>query len=133
MTPGLVSKQEQSSQLNPLFLQDLMRPSRGSLLPYILCFSSFQKYLIALQMLKPSPSGENKILDDHEYTLARWHHGQESTCQCRRHKRCRHNPAFQFSHSVMSDSLRPHESQHARPPCPSPTPGVYSNSCPLSQ
>ena len=32
----------------------------------------------------------------------------------------------------MSDSLRPHEPQHARPPCPSPTPGVYSNSCPLS-
>ena len=37
-----------------------------------------------------------------------------------------------FSRSVVSDSLRPHESQHARPPCPSPTPGVYSNSCPLS-
>ena len=35
-----------------------------------------------------------------------------------------------FSHSVMSDSLRPHESQHARLPCPSPAPGVYSNSCP---
>ena len=33
----------------------------------------------------------------------------------------------------MSDSLRPHESQHARPPCPSQTPGVYSNSCPSSQ
>ena len=33
----------------------------------------------------------------------------------------------------MSDSLGPHESQHARPPCPSPTPGVYSNSCPSSQ
>ena len=33
----------------------------------------------------------------------------------------------------MSNSLRPHESQHGRPPCPSPTPGVYSNSCPLSQ
>ena len=33
----------------------------------------------------------------------------------------------------MSDSLRPHESQHARPPCPSPTPGVYPNSCPSSQ
>ena len=32
----------------------------------------------------------------------------------------------------MSDSLRPHELQHARPPCPSPTPGVYSNSCPSS-
>ena len=36
----------------------------------------------------------------------------------------------QFSCSVMSDSLRPHESQHARPPCPSPTPGVHSDSHP---
>ena len=41
--------------------------------------------------------------------------------------------SVQFSCSVMSDSLRPHELQHARPPCPSPTPGVYSDSCPLSQ
>ena len=39
----------------------------------------------------------------------------------------------QFSRSVVSDSLRPHESQHARPPCPSPTPRVHSDSCPLSQ
>ena len=39
----------------------------------------------------------------------------------------------QFSRSVMSDSLRPHESQHARPPCPSPTPRVHSDSRPLSQ
>ena len=41
--------------------------------------------------------------------------------------------SVQFSHSVASDSLQPHESQHARPPCPSPTPRVYPNSCPLSQ
>jgi len=41
--------------------------------------------------------------------------------------------AVQFSHSVVSNSLRPHGLQHARPPCPSPTPGVYSNSCPLSR
>ena len=41
--------------------------------------------------------------------------------------------SVQFSHSVVSNSLRPHESQHARPPCPSPTPGVYSNSCPSSR
>ena len=41
--------------------------------------------------------------------------------------------SVQFSYSVMSDSLRPHESQHARPPCPSPSPGVHSNSCPLSR
>ena len=39
----------------------------------------------------------------------------------------------QISHSVVSDSLQPHESQHARPPCPSPTPGVYSDSCPLNR
>ena len=38
--------------------------------------------------------------------------------------------SVQFSHAVMSDSLRPHESQHARPPCPSPTPGVHSDSLP---
>ena len=37
--------------------------------------------------------------------------------------------SVQFSRSVMSDSLPPHESQHARPPCPSQTPGVYPNSC----
>ena len=39
----------------------------------------------------------------------------------------------QFSRSVVPDSLQPHESQHARPPCPSPTPGVYSDTRPLSQ
>ena len=41
--------------------------------------------------------------------------------------------SVQFSHSVMSDSLPPHDLQHARPPFPSPTPGVHSNSCPSSQ
>ena len=39
----------------------------------------------------------------------------------------------QISLSIVSDSLRPHESQHARPPCPTPTPGVHSNSRPSSQ
>ena len=41
--------------------------------------------------------------------------------------------SVQFSHSVMSNSLQACESQHTRPPCPSPTSGVYSNSCPLSR
>ena len=41
--------------------------------------------------------------------------------------------SVQFSRSVVSDSLRPHESQHARPPCPSPTPGVHWDSHPSSQ
>ena len=39
----------------------------------------------------------------------------------------------QFSRSVVSDSLRPHESQHVRPPCPSPTPGIHPDSCPSSR
>ena len=43
------------------------------------------------------------------------------------------NSSVQFSHSVVSDSLRPHESQHARLPCSSPSPGVHPDSRPLSQ
>ena len=42
-------------------------------------------------------------------------------------------PSVQFSHLVMSDSVRPHGLQHSRLPCPSPTPRTYSNSCSLSQ
>ena len=41
--------------------------------------------------------------------------------------------SVQFSCPVMSNYLQPHEAQHARPPCPSPTPGAYPNPCPLSQ
>ena len=41
--------------------------------------------------------------------------------------------SVQFSCSVVSNSLRPHELQHTRPPCPSPTPGVHSDSCPSHQ
>ena len=44
-----------------------------------------------------------------------------------------HFSSVQFSHSVLSDSLWPHEPQHTTPPCPSPTPGVHPNSCPLCQ
>ena len=46
---------------------------------------------------------------------------------------CRINLAVQFSSSVVSDSLRPHELKNARPPCPSQTPGVHPNWCPLSR
>ena len=41
--------------------------------------------------------------------------------------------SVQFSHSVVSDSLRPHELQHVRPPCPSPTPGVHPDPCPWNR
>ena len=46
---------------------------------------------------------------------------------------CIQKRTLQFSRSVVSDSLRPHELQHPRPPCPSPSPGVHTNSCPLSR
>ena len=49
------------------------------------------------------------------------------------HQHLQHFSSFHFNHSVMSDSLWPHESQHARPPCSSPSPEVYSNSWPSSQ
>ena len=44
-----------------------------------------------------------------------------------------HISSVQFTHSVVSDFLQPHGLQHTRPPCPLPTPGVYSNSCPWSR
>ena len=47
--------------------------------------------------------------------------------------KCFWNVSVQFSRSVVSDSLRPHESQHSRPPYPSSTPGVHPNFCPSSQ
>ena len=46
---------------------------------------------------------------------------------------CPQGHSLQFSHSVMSNSLQPHGPKHVRPSCPSPTPGVYSNSCLLSR
>ena len=57
-----------------------------------------------------------------------------SVHQCQSHslKLWQPKPSVQFSRSVISDSLWPSWLQHNRPPCPSPTPGVYSNSCPLS-
>ena len=54
-------------------------------------------------------------------------------CMCLRHNYSVINSSVQFSPSVVSDSLWPHGLQHARPPCPSPTPRVYSNSCILKQ
>ena len=73
--------------------------------------------------------------------LSRWLSGKESDSQSRRCKRHRSHPwvkkipwcSVQFFHSVVSDSLRSQGLQHTRPPCSSPTPRVYSNSCPLSQ
>ena len=55
--------------------------------------------------------------------------GQKYTIKYKEKKEKALGLSVQFSRSVVSDSLRPYELQHARPPSPSPTPGVYSNSC----
>ena len=59
-----------------------------------------------------------------------WIHGKQWNLS---HHQNYSKVSVQFSRSIVSSSLRPHESQHARPPCLSPSPGVYSNSCPLSR
>ena len=63
---------------------------------------------------------------------------QSSPCSLQLEKACTQqqrpspNSSVQFSRSIVSDSLWPHEPQHTRPPCPSPTPGVHPNPCPSS-
>ena len=74
-----------------------------------------------LQGIFPT-QGSNLCLWNCRQTIYRWATGEALT-----------EDSVQFSNSVVSDSLRPHESQHARPPCPSPTPGVHSDSRPSSQ
>ena len=88
------------------------------LLPHLSCSSpEFLKACILFLSLPSTPRLCNRAL------------GQNFPCNHFWFKSQR----FQFSRSVMSDSLQPHELQHVRPLCPSPTSGVYSNSCPSSQ
>ena len=89
----------------------------------ITCTSMFKASLITLAKTWKQPTcpktGEwitNFVIDSHTHTHTQWNTSQ---------------PSVYFNHSVVSDSLRPHEPQHTRPPCPSPTPRVYPNLCPL--
>ena len=59
--------------------------------------------------------------------------GVGSNVECNGHEVATGSDSVQLSHSVVSNFLWPHGPQHTRPPCPSSTPGVYSNSCPLSR
>ena len=80
-------------------------------------------------MSKPYPIGNRKQIEQNRSSKEKW-----KQCSCKNGDSYRAQfSSVQFSRSVMSDSLQPHESQHARPPCPSPTPRVYSNSCPSSR
>ena len=73
--------------------------------------NAFESVLMKLMKLEPIIQSEVSQKEKHQYSIS----------------------LGQFSCSVVCNSLRPHESQHTRPPCPSPTPGVHSNSCPLSR
>ena len=73
--------------------------------------NTFESVLMRWMELEPIQQGEISQKEKHQYSIS----------------------SVQFSLSVMSESLRTHELQHARPPCPSPTPRVHSDSRPLSQ
>ena len=95
------------------------------------CVSS----LLKVQKMRSSPCTDHLLIHVHQ------HHHQTLGSKCfyiLSHLILTASPwdryfLVQFSRSVVSNSLRLHGLQHARPPCPSPTPRVYSNSCPLSQ
>ena len=88
---------------------DLFRPSALSNCHLISMFPFREKLLIYDMVVFPSPA-----IPIHRFPFLSF-------------------SSVQFSHSVVSDSLQPHESQHARPSCPPPTPRVHSDSCPSSQ
>ena len=107
---------------------------------FFLCENRFQRRIAMSQNIRLDVFGDFKedglCLDYHRrnYRVAR----ELAKLFCSSWQKCLivdslQLNSVQFSHSVMSNSLRPHGLQHTRPSCPSPTPGVYSNSCPLSR
>ena len=83
---------------------------------------SFTSIFLSLSLITKSCNWESKTTHKREMKTSLWKEQTRPILS-----------SVQFSCAVMSDSLQSHGLQHARPPCPSPTPGVYSNSCPLSQ
>ena len=91
--------------------------------------------MLLINILRPSKHAAHLDLKM-EFSLQLWSHSSWSLFICLFLPHRSFPSTFssvQFSRSFVSNSLWHHESQHARPPCPSPTPGVYPNSCPLSQ
>ena len=89
------------------------------------CIPYSQRCRSSIQSSKRRPGAD--CGSNHELLIAKFRVKLTKEGETTRHD------SVQFSRTVMSDSLRPHESQYSRPPCPSPTPGVHSNSRPSSQ
>ena len=83
----------------------------------------------SIQLLSLLEAGSKRTLSGDDTKNQRGSQAPESS----KKSRTLNYSSVQFSHSVLSNSLWPHEPQRARPPCPSPTPRAYPNSCPLSQ
>ena len=115
-----------SLQVSSLVYWTLHTPSEARLLDAICVWAQ-----VCITTDSVSPLGPFPLLEKNAKISRSW---QLFWCKSKgRDEKFRNNHKFmsvQFSRSVVSDSLRPHESQHTRPPCPSPTPRVYSNSCP---
>ena len=90
---------------------------------YILCSQRWRGYVQSAKTRLAADGGS-----DHELLIAKFRLKWKEVGIANRPF-----SSVQFSHSVVSDSLRPHDLQHARPPCPSPTPRVHSNSRPSSR
>ena len=103
------------------------------------CLLLSSKLIFTQNLLAITHSAVWEMADNTGLWTQPWTGSPESWLQCLprppkpQSSSSRWDDSVQFSRSVVSDSLRPHESQHARSPCPSPTPGVHSDSCPSSQ
>ena len=106
---------KQEMQVWPMDPEDPLEKEMATLFSFLAWEIPWTEEPSGLQTMKLQRVGHNWVTDFHCHSLILY------------------TSSVQFSRSVVSDSWQPHESQHAKPPCPSPTPVVYSTSCPLSR
>ena len=101
--------------------------------------NTFEPVLMRWMKLEPIIQSEVSQKEKHQYSILTHIYGiykdgnNDPLCETAEETQMYQIRSDQISRSVVSDSLQPYESQQARPPCPSPTPGVHSDSHPSSQ